>query len=615
MRKFSLNFAGQWFALAMLFVYPHPLSRADSLRILIASGDAAAYAGAPSMNLTESNFNAHGELAAVVMVPPTGSSSWESLVVASRPDGSFRVVARETIPLPGTPAGENYISPYEPPVINNQGQVAFVSRIYPNGHPPAEYDSFYETLWSEAGGLHLVDVRNNEWHHRRYITLKGIADNGNVLYVRGGYSDGSSVIIGDDPELLIEENGSSHHLFKRNSAAPVGCPTGQFCNVQQDFAFGGALNTDGTAIYGMQVKGSGITTLNNDVILRRTPAGTTTFVRDGDPAWGLPGGYRFSHVIAPIRQRTARSRSSRISTRRRAPNCNTRFSPTRAGYNDWSCATGRLRRIWRQQDFSRFADVYATETGRPVVVADLSGTDFKRGVFSESGGQLSLVFESDRPAPGIEGALLPAYDGVRLHDSPMTGATILSADWYNSGVALNGTGLWRIDQGNWQLLLSTGQSLEISPGDVRTINWLSPKRFTDSGMLPIDVMFTNGTRALLSWTDAPQRIAGDANGDGKVDAADYVLWRKNLGQTVLGGYGADADGDRLIGEGDYRVWRANFGRAQTGDSLFAVPEPASLVLMAIALFGSLQRRSSRFCKRPDGAGLKKVGLTKVSGTE
>jgi hypothetical protein len=225
-------------------------------------------------------------------------------------------------------------------------------------------------------------------------------------------------------------------------------------------------------------------------------------------------------------------------------------------------------------------------------VADLSGTDVKRGVFRESGGQLSLVFESDQSAPGIDGALLPAYGGF-FHDSPITGATILSADWYNPGISLNGTGLWRIDQGDWQLLLATGQSLEISPGDVRTINWLNPKQFTASGMLPVDVMFTNGTRALLSWTDTPERIAGDANDDGKVDAADYVVWRKNIGQTVLSGYGADADGDRFIGEGDYHAWRTNFGRVQVGGALVAVPEPGLLHLIGIALAACGMPRSNR----------------------
>jgi hypothetical protein len=55
---------------------------------------------------------------------------------------------------------------------------------------------------------------------------------------------------------------------------------------------------------------------------------------------------------------------------------------------------------------------------------------------------------------------------------------------------------------------------------------------------------------------------GDLNGDGKVDAADYVFWRKTI-------------------SGDYATWRLNFGRTvvASGAAAAAVPEPASFVLL------------------------------------
>jgi hypothetical protein len=58
-------------------------------------------------------------------------------------------------------------------------------------------------------------------------------------------------------------------------------------------------------------------------------------------------------------------------------------------------------------------------------------------------------------------------------------------------------------------------------------------------------------------------LPGDYNTDGKVDAADYVVWRKN---------GASQD--------DYNTWRANFGGSGgSGSSSFAaVPEPGTLLL-------------------------------------
>jgi hypothetical protein len=74
-------------------------------------------------------------------------------------------------------------------------------------------------------------------------------------------------------------------------------------------------------------------------------------------------------------------------------------------------------------------------------------------------------------------------------------------------------------------------------------------------------------------------LAGDFNGDGTVDAADYVLWRKN---------GANQQ--------EYLAWRSNLGASAAGGgsaamSTAAVPEPVSMILVTIAACGmALQRQ-------------------------
>jgi uncharacterized repeat protein (TIGR03803 family) len=83
-------------------------------------------------------------------------------------------------------------------------------------------------------------------------------------------------------------------------------------------------------------------------------------------------------------------------------------------------------------------------------------------------------------------------------------------------------------------------------------------------------------------------LPGDYNNDGKVDAADYVVWRKYSGTTnplpndPIGG---------TIGLAQFNQWRDNFGAPGSGSSPGAngpasatVPEPASLLIMAIGLF-------------------------------
>ena len=53
-------------------------------------------------------------------------------------------------------------------------------------------------------------------------------------------------------------------------------------------------------------------------------------------------------------------------------------------------------------------------------------------------------------------------------------------------------------------------------------------------------------------------IAGDYNGNGSVDAADYVVWRNQSGQfgTDLA---ADGNGDNNVTITDWGIWRRNFG--------------------------------------------------------
>jgi hypothetical protein len=86
-------------------------------------------------------------------------------------------------------------------------------------------------------------------------------------------------------------------------------------------------------------------------------------------------------------------------------------------------------------------------------------------------------------------------------------------------------------------------------------------------------------------------VPGDYNGNGTVDAADYVLWRK-------GDPAADSNGDTIIDQADYDFWRANFGNggpgAGSGLGAAAVPEPTGLVLLIMGLIGGYAcRRSGR----------------------
>ncbi|MEM6330350.1 MAG: dockerin type I domain-containing protein [Planctomycetota bacterium] len=98
----------------------------------------------------------------------------------------------------------------------------------------------------------------------------------------------------------------------------------------------------------------------------------------------------------------------------------------------------------------------------------------------------------------------------------------------------------------------------------------------------------------------PPPLAGDFNGDGMVDGADYAQWRNTLNQTGAG-LAADANGDNRVDADDLAIWQANFGtpaQAATLAATQAVPEPAAGVLAAVlAAAGTLAQRRTRAGRR------------------
>ncbi len=93
-------------------------------------------------------------------------------------------------------------------------------------------------------------------------------------------------------------------------------------------------------------------------------------------------------------------------------------------------------------------------------------------------------------------------------------------------------------------------------------------------------------------------LAGDFNGDGAVNSADYIVWRKTGGNQA-----------------DYNAWRSNFGRTNGGAGSVtsdsgAVPEPPGWVLgfsAALVAACGLATRSARFTPRVQYAASRSCG--------
>jgi hypothetical protein len=164
------------------------------------------------------------------------------------------------------------------------------------------------------------------------------------------------------------------------------------------------------------------------------------------------------------------------------------------------------------------------------------------------------------------------------------------------------------------VLAAVGGTIELAPGDVRTLADINPSIFgglgrgsphngyatvlNDAGVLVYQATFTDLTQAILA-TRIP--VAGDTNQDGIVDRTDV----RNL-LTHLGRPGSRSDGDfdldGVVTFTDYQILEQNFGRhhpiipevAIASELSAPVPEPITgLVLPLVSGFVTVARRPTR----------------------
>lgn len=89
-------------------------------------------------------------------------------------------------------------------------------------------------------------------------------------------------------------------------------------------------------------------------------------------------------------------------------------------------------------------------------------------------------------------------------------------------------------------------------------------------------------------------LPGDFNLDGTVDAADYTVFRDNLGQSdaALNGNG---NGSGTVTSLDYDIWVSNYGNSSSSSASTSVPEPSTLfTILILALhYNSTVRRHTK----------------------
>ena len=161
--------------------------------------------------------------------------------------------------------------------------------------------------------------------------------------------------------------------------------------------------------------------------------------------------------------------------------------------------------------------------------------------------------------------------------------------WYYAAVVNDGTNLSMYldsnDGNGYQLQGTTPVAGAMYQGDNDwDKTWSIGRGFYDghpadwfNGIID-EVRLSNSALQPWEFLFAPQ---GDYNGDKIVDAGDYDVWRKT----------------NIFGAQGYTVWRNNFGKdynlVGSGSLATSIPEPASIVIAAMALAGvaAVRRRN------------------------
>jgi hypothetical protein len=202
-------------------------------------------------------------------------------------------------------------------------------------------------------------------------------------------------------------------------------------------------------------------------------------------------------------------------------------------------------------------------------ISSAASVSFQNGLFTS--GAPRLVMELGGTTPGTQ------YDELHVAGS----------------LTLNGTlDVELVDLGGGMFLPHAGNSFDILDWGSLSGTFSAIQLPTLSGGLAWNTsqLYTTGVLSVVS-----AGVPGDYNNNGVVDAADYVVWRKN-NNTAATLPNDSTPG--MVDNSDYTVWRSHFGQTAgagsgLGVAIGAVPEPAAwmLVSIAFAVVGGRQRKA------------------------
>lgn len=279
-----------------------------------------------------------------------------------------------------------------------------------------------------------------------------------------------------------------------------------------------------------------------------------------------------------------------------------------------------------------FGDLAANNGASPLInangnvafeatVAHPNNTEAHSVIYTDRDGgllQLDLVAEQFDEAPGLpQGSIFTSLaplgpNSIVINDDD---AVAFQANFETPGGS-EGTGIW-VDRDGVLILAAkavnqtgsdglTGDVFTLPDGTTTTASFLQfaggsgnqdgrPSGFGDNGEIAFRVI---GSDDAIVSVFVP--IPGDANGDGTVSLADFLILRSHFGSSDGVSFDeGDFNGDGTVSLADFLILRGNFGNSSDGNNApglgalpATVPEPAGLSLLEVAGLALLRRRRS-----------------------
>ena len=506
---------------------------AGGFRLVAKTGDVAPLVGGTGIisGLTGAEMNAQGDvLYSSSVMGPNISFDNNQLLVVSHPDGTRHVAAQTGTAVSGSPDGSRFTG-FGLMMIGDTGSVAFEGYMRPLTTEQVSYD----TLWRDSGGLQLVDSgRTNGSLLGSYtgteLRVDDMDHSGRVLYAK--YSSnfsGSVLTFGHETWWLTETGMANRQIVTEGSSHDVP-PAPPFT---YSFIFDvPKLADNGRVVFAAQLTGSGIDTTNNDTVWVDDHGSKQILFRDGQAALGLTNGVVFTQVRDSISDAVGQ-----IAFKA------TIGGPGVDGTNSktlFSNAGGTLHLVARQgqsvlgigtlSDAMHLDDIAGASTG---FAANFSTTDGGNGnaTFAEENGTLRTIVRSGQPAPGISGYTFSSFGDLQA--VPGSDRFVVQSEAYRVNSESLG-GVW-IENESFSLIPLLVGGSKVQLGDaMKTVQWVWNGKFNTRGELPLTVIFTDGTSAVVVWDGklSSLTVPGDYNNDGQVNTADYTIWRDTLGSRT-----------------------------------------------------------------------------------